>query len=158
MNLDPLLNSLQTEEDRTQLLNLLDAVYEGLFRNGAQGIISGDKKFGSTLLQVLPQGFENLDYHEASKYILDIEKKIKSLPNAQIILATAPSEATLSEINKFLTSKMPEKSVVNIKIDPSILGGAIFIVNGKYIDMSVTNKLTESFEDKGDINAILDIK
>ncbi len=157
MNLDPLLNLIQTEEDRTQLLNLLDACYQGLFKNGQQGIISSDKKYGPTLLQIL-QGSKTMDYTKASKKILEIEKKIKSLPSATIILATTPTEATLSEINKFLTTKMPEKSLVNIKIDPTILGGAIFILNGKYIDMSVTNKLAESFEDRGDINAILDIK
>ena len=159
MNLDPLLNLIQTEEDRREILDFLDDIYRGLFRTGGvTGIISGNKKFGPTLLQVLPEGFENMDYAKAGKNILEIIEKIKSLPTAEIILATTPTQATLAEIAKFLTDKTPEKTIVNIKIDPTILGGGIFILNGKYMDLSITNKLAESFEDKGDINAILDIK
>ena len=158
MNTAPLIDLIKTESDRTIVLNLLDDLSQGIFKinEDRQKIIESDKIFGDALLASLSSDFIKTDPRLAQKEVEKLDSLVRSIPTIQIIVAVSPNNDTIAKLIEFVATKSTQKSVLDIKIHPDILGGAIFIINGRYIDLSVSNKLNKAFEkDQQNLNAIL---
>lgn len=157
---DKLLNLINTQSDKTSVLNFLSLVSDTVFKIDAdlKSIVEANKTFGPALLSILPPDFFELDPIFKNKMISKIKDQISAIPGIQIIVAQAPTETTIESLIAFAKEKTSEKSVLEIKIQPEILGGAIFIIDGKYIDLSVANKLNKVFGAESSVNSILNTK
>lgn len=65
----------------------------------------------------------------------------KGIVRAQVILAEAPSDAVLNEIKAALRDVAKADVSVDVKIDPSLIGGLIVKMGSRMVDASVRTKL-----------------
>lgn len=71
----------------------------------------------------------------------DLVSDAKGTVRAQVILAEAPSDAVLNEIKAALRDVAKADVSVDVKIDPSLIGGLIVKMGSRMVDASVRTKL-----------------
>ncbi|RDI61983.1 ATP synthase F1 subcomplex delta subunit [Microvirga subterranea] len=71
----------------------------------------------------------------------DLVSDAKGIVRAQVILAEAPSDAVLNEIKAALRDVAKADVSVDVKIDPSLIGGLIVKMGSRMVDASVRTKL-----------------
>src|SRR3989344_8837319 len=124
MNTAPLIDLIKTESDRTIVLNLLDDLSQGIFKinEDRQKIIESDKIFGDALLASLSSDFIKTDPRLAQKEVEELDSSVRTIPTIQIIVAVSPNNDTIAKLIEFVATKSTQKSVLDIKIHPDILG------------------------------------
>ena len=65
----------------------------------------------------------------------------KGIVQAQVTLAEAPSDTVLNEIKAALRDVAKADVAVDVKIDPSLIGGLIVKMGSRMVDASVRTKL-----------------
>jgi len=71
----------------------------------------------------------------------DLVSDAKGIVRAQVILAEAPSDTVLNEIKAALRDVAKADVAVDVKIDPSLIGGLIVKMGSRMVDASVRTKL-----------------
>lgn len=148
--LKPLFDLIITEEDRNSCLQMLDDFVLNLYKSGpsAQDTIEDNARFGQTVLQLLPKGYKDVpDKSGLAKIVSELKEKIKALQTVKLIIAFPPTGKIINLLGSFEAS-FPQKVVFDVDVKPDILGGAVFIINGRYHDYSLLSKLNDAFEEK----------
>lgn len=65
----------------------------------------------------------------------------KGIVRAQVVLAEAPSDALMTEIKAALRDVAKADVAIDVKIDPSLIGGLIVKMGSRMVDASVRTKL-----------------
>jgi F-type H+-transporting ATPase subunit delta len=65
----------------------------------------------------------------------------KGIVQAQVVLAERPSDAVMGEIAAALREVAKAEVALNVKIDPSLIGGMIVKIGSRMVDASVRTKL-----------------
>lgn len=79
----------------------------------------------------------------------ELESVKKALAEALVLgltVAVKPSPAFLAKIGRWLRDEIDQRVVLDIKVDPLIIAGAIISFEGKYLDLSAGKRLGEWFE------------
>ena len=71
----------------------------------------------------------------------DLVSDAKGIVQAQVTLAEAPSDTVLNEIKAALRDVAKADVAVDVKIDPSLIGGLIVKMGSRMVDASVRTKL-----------------
>jgi F-type H+-transporting ATPase subunit delta len=71
----------------------------------------------------------------------DLVADAKGIVRAQVILAEEPSDTVMNEIKAALRDVAKADVSVNVKIDPSLIGGLIVKMGSRMVDASVRTKL-----------------
>lgn len=71
----------------------------------------------------------------------DLVSNAKGIVRAQVTLAEAPSDTVLNEIKAALRDVAKADVAVDVKIDPSLIGGLIVKMGSRMVDASVRTKL-----------------
>ncbi len=71
----------------------------------------------------------------------DFVSDAKGIVRAQVILAETPSDTVLNEIKAALRDVAKADVAVDVKIDPSLIGGLIVKMGSRMVDASVRTKL-----------------
>lgn len=79
-------------------------------------------------------------------FLEELQKKLESLPVLKITLAFLPSRKSIERIVNFIRKESGEKIILDIFIDPEIVGGAILEYRGKYLDFSLKNEVKKFFK------------
>lgn len=72
-----------------------------------------------------------------------LKKDLISLPKAKIEIAFEPVQSTLNKISEWFEKKLGKRVVLDIVINPKIVGGAKIEYNGKWRDFSLIKKIHE---------------
>ena len=148
MNASPLIDIIVTESDRQQVLELLDQASHALFKSPDNSIeiISKNIRFGEAIFNSLPLEFTNLNARLKNYALDELSDKLRSISETKIMVAALPTPEAQKALADYVTANTSEKNVISFVLDPSILGGAVFMMDGKYIDLSVARKLSEAFK------------
>jgi F0F1-type ATP synthase delta subunit len=73
--------------------------------------------------------------------------KIK-LKKLELVLAFEPDGKLVEKISRKVEEALGRGITMNIKVDKSILGGAVIFFDGRYYNGSLRKKLEEFFEEK----------
>jgi F-type H+-transporting ATPase subunit delta len=65
----------------------------------------------------------------------------KGIVQAQVVLAERPSDAVMGDIAAALREVAKAEVALNVKIDPSLIGGMIVKIGSRMVDASVRTKL-----------------
>ena len=65
----------------------------------------------------------------------------KGIVQAQVVLAERPSEAVMTDITAALREVAKAEVAVDVKVDPSLIGGLIVKIGSRMVDASVRAKL-----------------
>jgi len=124
--------------------NELDAVEKSLYETKGDTLETVLKteirKETAAVLNVL---FNNLDKESVLK---DLRLRMSKISLAEITIAIDPTESLIEKISNWLIQNSQTKYILDIKVDKTIIGGAIFAVNGKYFDDSLKTKLENTLK------------
>jgi hypothetical protein len=70
-----------------------------------------------------------------------IEQLVQKITPFTIYLAFEPAEEQVNQIGTKVREMFTQKLIIDIKLDPEIIGGSAFIWNGVYKDYSIRNTL-----------------
>lgn len=71
----------------------------------------------------------------------DLVATSKGIVSAQVVLAEEPSDKVLTEIKAALRDVAKADVSLNVKIDPSLIGGLVVKMGSRMVDASVRTKL-----------------
>lgn len=144
---DQLYSLIATEDDRNEVLSLLQNFSASIFKTKEKtpkGELLGNTRFGPAINTCLPANWESFEVSEIQKILSDLIEKVKNLENIKITLAINPTD----KIIKAMRSYFENKFILDIEVDPRILGGIIYISNGQYHDASLLKRLNDHFNMK----------
>lgn len=76
-------------------------------------------------------------------------KKVDTLEEVKVILSFQPKLSFIEKLAYSLKSKLGKDIILDISVDPAILGGIMIISQGKIIDLSLKSKLEKYFANYG---------
>ncbi len=88
-------------------------------------------------------GVGMLDVESVKKIIEEFEKSLRAMPQVTIQIAYEPTVHDVESVIAFFNSRLDYGLVVNMKINPEIVGGAVVEFNGKYNDYSIKGLIDE---------------
>ena len=148
---EEVINRLVTNSDRNNFLSLLSDLKRAAFKTtgGIKSVAHGNPFLSDQIISLIPDTFEKMeDRNEFEKMIEKIEEEVKSIKSIDLTLAIEPSPAILKTLSAFANENFKEKVVFNLILDPHTIGGAILVINGKYMDFSLLSKLNDAFSSK----------
>ncbi len=70
-------------------------------------------------------------------FLGSLKEKLIATPSVKVTLSFKPTNNFISKLNKTLNA------LVEVEVDPDILGGIILETNGKHIDLSINKSLND---------------
>ncbi len=141
-----LINELITKRQADEFLWNLDEIKESLYKNKQSTVILIKKRFSFATATFLINYFQDEKNNMSNKDIISdkinkIRVKIDSIPIFDLTFAITPSAEYLEKISNLIENQLNRHIFINVKIDPSIVAGAIIQYDGKHGDYSLANKL-----------------
>ena len=125
-------NLIATKADLNLMNSELDLLENSLYKTGVNS-------FDSVLREKVREGLRAIIKEPADlKKVKEYVNQIKFL---ELTLAVDPTKKTLDRIINWVAETINQRVALDIKIDQSIIGGAVIIFEGKYFDGSVKAKL-----------------
>lgn len=136
--------SIKTVEDRNKLLSEIELVSDAIYKEGEL-----DKVLNAQVSKTLREYVGDESSREIlSKMLSDLKKTLEELAVVKLTLAFEPAESTVNKIITFIRQNLAENTVLELRFEPKILGGAIFEFKGLYKDYTLKSKLDEVFKNK----------
>lgn len=146
--------NLKTKEDLVEKIDSLNSLRMLVFKDN-----SVDK---TALNQAYLAAFgrnidENLSSNrEALSTLIDqTQNYLESLKVVNLTLAFEPSHEFLLRLKKFFQEALGQTVVINLVVNPTIIGGVILENNGKYLDYSSAAILDSAFQDRDFLTTLL---
>ena len=146
-----ILNLIITEADRRALLSMISKLKEAIYKtdDSVKEILSKNAVFQEPLLALLPSSVEKMeDKSELESTLEKLEEQAKEIKSISLTLAIPLTDRIIGLLTNWAKANFAEKIIFDITLDQNIVGGAIFIINGKYMDFSLGKKLDGAFETK----------
>ena len=136
----------RTKVDVDELLTQLDEIDSRLYgkNKGLESILTDvlpyDKK--EILLALLRHYAIPLnDISAIQTFLTQIRSGISSLPIITLTIAFAPKDHTITRISQWLATQLARPVVLDISVDPAIIGGVVILYEGMYKDYSLHKRL-----------------
>lgn len=136
---------LKTTDDVTQLVRQLTDLSDELFKSQADfpAILGRTTPYeiGRAILQLGKR--HQLDAYnkgDVALFLNHLKEAIVSLPVVTVTLAFSPKQELLDRLSEWFLLNYQTKVVFHMYVDPAIIAGAVFEVNGKYADYSLRKK------------------
>ncbi len=131
---------LKTVEERAVFLDQLDIFQEQLFRHTE----------GKVFLVKFQKFFEGISELADNKLVGEIRIAVIGMRVVDLVIAFEPRVGDLDKISAWLKQNISENSLLSYRIDPGIIGGVKIDHDGKYVDMSIRNKLAGYWQLEGE--------
>lgn len=148
-----IITSIKTIQEVDSLVRNLDTLALTFFKSEkistgkALDSISAD--LASKIIQIFAKNNLDIDNRETiSSFCKTLKDLIKKLKIIKIVLAFNPTNKAIENVHNFIKEALGIGYILNIEVSEDILGGAIVIFNGKYIDFSLKKRIEETFETK----------
>lgn len=144
---------IKTKYDIDILTKELSILEGSLYKHGDDGFDSVLKSsVRNWVAEIIKVETENKDKEQ---YLKTLKKEILTLPEVKLIIAFEPPITFISKVYDLIQNSMKEKIVLDIIFDRQVIGGAIIIYRGKYIDFSFRRVFNSELDKTRD--EILDI-
>lgn len=136
---------LKTIEDRNQLVAELQLVQQALFSTDQQKI---EDIYSSQIRHEVSEALQELFQTGDRQAVFSaFEAYLHQLEVVQIVLAFEPSQDQLELLADSIQSSEGNPRLIDLKVDPTIVGGMRVAVGGKYGDYSLRTKITAYWQD-----------
>ncbi|MEK7526183.1 MAG: F0F1 ATP synthase subunit delta [Patescibacteria group bacterium] len=131
-----IVSQIQSRDDQNLLLDELSALKNSLFQikqNTFDQVLTTKvrQKISAELEKILTASSDRAG-------LLDqLTKQVQDLKTLDLTLSFEPTVETRQKIFTWVKTNMGEGVVINLKFDPTIIGGAQIAFNGKYVDLSL---------------------
>lgn len=134
-------NTYTVDRLKKRVKALKTALTEEYFGGGDETNLNLDKQ-EKEWLKSLPADFlKNFNKDDFNEIFSSLESQISSLKPLTVYLAFEPEEKELSEIAGFVRTNFLKNLLLDVKLDPSLIGGCALIWNGIYKDYSLRARL-----------------
>lgn len=124
-----------TVDERNRLIDRLTILKKSLY----------DKSVNAgSIPEEIEKDFLSSESKEA--YLKKLIESLNSLDTVQITIAFDPGPNTIILIKNWLKQNLKKTPLIDLKINPNIIGGVIIVYNGKYADFSVKKKMDNYFK------------
>jgi len=150
-------NSLQayirTTEDATNFLSILGTLSNEVFKKNTtlEDILEHEVSYQKGLTIKKIAATHNVDLQnrtEIPTFITKLTETITTLPTVHLTLAFAPRRQLITVISQWFIVNFQQVVLLDIKVDPSIMGGSIVEFNGKRQDYSLKKQAEQIPSDK----------
>jgi len=148
--LKDLLRQIITKEDLIVLLEEINLTENFIFKNIRTPL--SEKLKGKTREEF--RGFveklekENSLFRSPSEqfsFFQNLKKNLKKIPELKLELAFEASREFLIKIKQWFKEKNQREVILDLSVNPEVVGGAIIEYQGKYLNLSVGKKIDELF-------------
>lgn len=141
-----IIKEIYTKEDLLFYLEEIDSAIDLILKEPKKsGFEKLKEKIATPLFNLLAEVKEKEKQYREPKdqvFFLELLKKfLISLPKVKIEMAIEPERETLIKISDWFERELGKKFILDVKINPKILGGLIIEYNGKWRDFSLAKKL-----------------
>ena len=146
-----ILAKVQTTSDAEALMNQLDQMLANLFRIDK---VTFEKNVNHNLNYDIANALKNTiatsgityaNHEEMKSFLTGLKEELKSCQVMTLTIACKPSAELVNSICDWVNENLGRKVLLEVNVDPYILGGAIIIFNGVYMNFSVKKKLEDIF-------------
>lgn len=146
-----IIQQIKTTEDAEQLSIQIDKILEDLFSIHHKTLTDLlDENLSSEIGLSIKNTFHDhgmsWEHHEEVKsFFQGLQEEIKKFTVMTLTLAYHPTERQLQKLKNWTVYNLDGNYIFEIQHDPDILGGAIIILNGHYLDLSLKKQLDNYF-------------
>lgn len=139
-------DELTTKKQADELIWILKSFQQSLYKTPfSDSLIKKALSFElAQALSDLIDSKKTTNKQVVAKIITDVISEVEKIPTVKLTLATAPSALFLEKCLMQIESMTKTEKLLEINIDPKIIGGATIEYQGKYKDYSLRSKLNVS--------------
>src|SRR3989338_4031753 len=157
MNLTPkdhkklIINSLEkAKEHAEEVIGKIDELKQSLYNKR----VDLDKKMGELFSYEMKEKMKayslqqqvNLnDPDSFGKFLTELRSYIKNLPVVTVVVASEQNEGLVDEASNWFMEAFGKNVLLDIQVDPALIGGAKIIFNDKEKDFSLLKKLNDMY-------------
>jgi len=139
-----------TEEDLVFFLDQLALVKKIIFSNTEISLSQRlknkvDERIRREIEKLEERGEIPLFVEEQSTFFEQLEKFLLKIPKVQLEIAFEPSNEFLLEIDNWFKENVGKKVILDIFVNPKIVGGARIEYQGKWVDFSLGKEIEKLY-------------
>lgn len=145
-----LLKHVKTTNDRDRLLSESDILLNSLFSPKKNAFEKALSSISVKNAEVIRESFlkKKLGKQDIKDSLNQLKERVQKLNTINLTLSFSPSEDSIKSIFDWTSKNIGEGFILDIKEDPTILGGVVLVFKGQYIDLSLKKRLDEAFAKK----------
>jgi F0F1-type ATP synthase delta subunit len=143
---DDLAKRIKTKEELISFLEDIIKVRQIIFKN-KDGLLSSkvEGKVNEELKKLIA-GLEkkkviSKSAEKQAVFCERLEKYLQSLPQLKLEIAFHPQESSIVRISEWIKKELGDKTIIDLNINPKIIGGAIIEHQGNWRDFSLSKEI-----------------
>ncbi len=151
--LEDLTEKIKTKEELILFLEELSQAQQAAFKQG--GVLLSEKlkgKISEELKNFLERteknGMLSKNPEQQYSFLEKIKKYLLSLPEVKLEIAFSPSDDFLKKIGLWFKEALGQKIILDLTVNPKIVGGAIIEYQGNWRNYSLAREIDKSINDK----------
>lgn len=143
-------NLVKTKDDIAVLNSEINLILSALFTSHKKIEKVLTKEIRLTTYAALKKDFldKEVSPSKIKELLNELSERLKKLKVLELTLAFEPTQEEIFNIYNWVKENLGDDVILDIKLDKSILGGAIIVFEGLYKDYTVKKQLEEVFEKK----------
>lgn len=139
-------NEILTVEDLAFLLDEISILENLIFQNPDLPLSQKSKGKISKKLLILVEKLEKEEFfyqkpEKEKEFLENLKNYLLKIPRIKIEIAFEPEREFIREIANFFEKFLKRKIVLDIKVNPKIVGGIVFELEGKIFDFSLAKEI-----------------
>lgn len=136
-----------TQEDLLSFLDDINTTKKAIFQDPSKPLLQKiQNKTSRGFQEILKQLLATPLFRGKRKqieFLDELRNYLLSLPKIKLTLAFQPNKEFLKQISEWLQKEVGQKIVLNIFVNPHIVGGAIIEYKGKYLNFSLIKEIQQ---------------
>ena len=144
------LRQVRTVKDQIMMWEAGTILEGSLFRRDGEAT---NKILASNLSERLYQVVQKIladvglaDKEKLKDYLIGLKEGLQNMRVVRFEVMFDPDEDLIAQMAAWISRELGENIVINFKLNPSIVGGAIIISEGEYFDFTLSTILERNFE------------
>ena len=149
-----IIKKIRTKEELIFFLEEIAKIRQIIFKdNGALLSKKVERKVGGELKGLLErlekEGVISESRGQQLAFWEELEKELQHLPEIKLEIAFSPNDDYLEKISQWLEKELGRKIILDLAINPKIVGGAIIEYQGNWRDFSLAKEIDKLISQKG---------
>ena len=79
-------------------------------------------------------------------FLIKVQESVAAIPVLSLTLAFEPTVESMKALTDWFLLNLKKQVLFDVKVDTSIIGGALITFNGKFLDFSIKTKFDQVFQ------------
>lgn len=134
---DQVLSQLEILEDKQKLL-------EAISQHKKDAFLVNKAKRGGVYVDMLIKFISGTHGEQRESTLVDLESRVSAMRTMNLTLAYDPPTSHITEFSGVVKSNLGSDVVIKLRVDASIIGGAMIEIDGRFVDSSLKKSLSEA--------------